>query len=100
MRYIDAYTSSLEANNCRLNDSVMNHGNFFSFTLDLRKEEFMKSKEIETHIISGGKQHVDKKDEHVCFKMCSCVLLIAYKQFHIFLCLFFFSTSSQRNQNV
>lgn len=57
-------TSSLEANNCRLNDSVINHGNFFSFARDLRKEEFMKSKEFERHLISGGKQE-EKKDKHM-----------------------------------
>lgn len=57
-------TSSLEANNCRLNDSVVNHGNFFSFIRDLRKEEFMKSKEFDRYITSGGKQE-EKKDKHM-----------------------------------
>lgn len=60
-------TSSLEANNCRLNDCIVNHGHFFSFIRDLRKEEYIKSVEFERFIISGGKQEETKNKHLVCF---------------------------------
>lgn len=70
-------TSSLEANNCRLNDCIVNHGHFFSFIRDLRKEEFMKSKEFERYITSGGKQDERKEKHMVCLPF-----LLLYSNFY------------------
>lgn len=71
-------TSSLEANNCRLNDTVVNHGHFFTFLRDMRTEEFIKSKEFGRYILSGGKQ-IEPRDKYkVCLHELLCILILYF----------------------
>lgn len=78
-------TSSLEAYNCRLNDIIVTHKHFFTIIRELRKEEFIKSKEFERFVISGGQQE-EKRNKHVVgILTCSNSISISYIIFFSFL---------------
>lgn len=62
-------TSSLEAYNKTLGDSVVSRAQFFSFVLALRSEEYKTSNALEMFIKSGGLRRncAQKKQYKVCF---------------------------------